>query len=91
MQVNEELEKIKLWFKNNKLILKYSKTKFLLMNKQRNNTIKNKVKISINNKVIEQISTIKYLGLYVKVKLNWCKHNKQLLSTQGLSTDYVIL
>ena len=73
MRVNEEMGEINLRFRNNKLQLNYSKTKLLLMNKQRHNTIKNNFKISVNNKVIEQTSTIKYLSLHVNVKLKLVK------------------
>ena len=79
MRVNKEFGQINLSFKNNKFLLNYCQSKFLLMNKQRNSTIKNIFKNISNNKVIEQTSFIKYLELQVIVKLNRSEHIKQLL------------
>ena len=65
--INEELRKVDVWLRANKLFINYSKTKFLLFN---NTSKKCNFKVNINGFNIEQSKSIKYLGVVLDEKLN---------------------
>ena len=105
-QINNELAKINLWFKLNKLSLNISKTNFMIFS---NNSLEGKnINLQIDGKVIEQVCETKFLGVIIDNKLNWKTHilhvknklNKcisvmykasQLLETDSLRTLYCSL
>ena len=71
--VNQELSVIATWFKSNKLSLNLKKTKcviFCAKNKKYNKTID----IIIDNKQIEQVSSIIFLGVHIHEHLDWKPH-----------------
>ena len=78
-QMNSEAAKLHEWFIANKLTLNLKKTKFMLFNKLklRANSLK-KFKLNINKFNIEQVTEIKYLGVFLDNKLNWHKHIEYL-------------
>ena len=55
-RVNNELNIIDLWLRKNKLSLNYSKTSFIIFNKQPNKTCDYELKLKINNKKIKKIN-----------------------------------
>ena len=65
--INEELRKVGVWLRANKLFINYSKTKFLLFN---NTSKKCDFKVNINGFNIGQSESIKYLGVVLDEKLN---------------------
>lgn len=67
--INEDLEKICNWFKNNMLVLNGDKTKLLFYNSHRKK-IPNLPNIFLNNSKLELVNEIKYLGS----ELNWNSH-----------------
>lgn len=69
--INEELNKLKLWFDWNKLSLNVSKTKFMIFGKYRINT---RVQIDIDGVAIEQVHENKFLGVTIDDKLCWKPH-----------------
>lgn len=69
--INEELNKLKLWFDWNKLSLNVSKTKFMLFGKFRLNT---QVQIVIDGVAIERVHENKFLGVTVDDRLSWKPH-----------------
>ena len=71
--VNQELSVIATWFKSNKLSLNLKKTKcviFCAKNKKYNKTID----IIIDDKQIEQVSSIIFLGVHIHEHLDWKPH-----------------
>ena len=71
--VNQELSVIATWLKSNKLSLNLKKTKcatFCAKNKKYNKTID----IIIDNKQIEQVSSIIFLGVHIHEHLDWRPH-----------------
>ena len=71
--VNQELSVIATWFKSNKLPLNLKKTKcviFCAKNKKYNKTID----IIIDDKQIEQVSSIIFLGVHIHEHLDWKPH-----------------
>ena len=89
-QVNNELNIIDLWLKKNKLSLNYSKTSFIIFNKQPNKTCDYEFKLKINNNLIKRVNSIKYLRVLIDSKLSWSEHvdylNLQLARYLGLFT-----
>ena len=67
---NAEFRKIDFWIKKNKLQLNYSKTHYLLLDKQLNRSCSTNFKTSLNSINIKRIKSIKYLGIYVDENLN---------------------
>ena len=75
---NCELEKIKQWFKENRLSLNVEKTNYTLFHK---NPIKHKTPLKIpafkvGNKIIERKSSIKLFGVMSDESLSWKDHIK---------------
>ena len=68
IQVNSELAKISNWFKNNKLTLNYNKTFYMIFSTKK---INYNFEIKIDNSVICEKQTVKYLGINIDAKLNW--------------------
>ena len=87
-RVNNELYIIDLWLRKNKLSLNYSKTSFIIFNKQPNKTCDYEFKLKINNNLIKRVNSIKYLGVLIDSKLSWSEHlnylNLQLARYSGL-------
>lgn len=72
VNINEDLDKFVSWTGNNKLVVNASKTKFMTF-KQKNKKMV-PIKVNINNKVIDEVETIKYLGVWVDNRLSWKQH-----------------
>ena len=89
-RVNNELYIIDIWLEKNKLCLNYSKTSFIIFNKQPNKTCDYEFKLKINNNLIKRLNSIKYLRVLIDIKLSWSGHvdylNLQLARYSGLIT-----
>ena len=77
-RVNSKLSKIDLWMKKNKLQLNYSKTHYLLFDKQLNRSCFTNFNVSLNSIKIKRIRWVKYLGIYFDENLNWSRHIQHL-------------
>ena len=89
VQTNIELNNICNWFKCNKLSINIEKTKFLLFKPQSRALSQNStLTIEIDGKQIEQVSEIKFLGVYIDQQLSWkfhiCQKNNQLSRNIGV-------
>ena len=74
--VNDELKKISLWFKLNKLSLNIKKTNFILFG-QKNKIINiSNLNIKIDDVIIEQVENTKFLGVVINSTLTWQDHIK---------------
>ena len=76
-KVNLELTKINQWLMKNKLYLNYDKSTYLIFT---NRKYTHKFQISINNKIIGQSCSTKYLGVTIDEKLSWKDHIQNLKS-----------
>ena len=65
--IEKELNRIKIWFDENKLTLNLSKTKFIIFGNRPTNTEK---KLMINGIELERVSEIKFLGVLIDNKLS---------------------
>ena len=77
-RVNTKLRKIDFWMKKKKLQLNYSKTHYLMLDKQLNRSCSTNFNISLNSINIKRIKSIKYLGTYIDKILNWSSHIQHL-------------
>ena len=66
------------WLKRNKLTLNYSKTTYLLFNKQSHVQVCSKFRLYMNKSLLERKNAVKYLGVWIDDKLNWSAHIKNL-------------
>ena len=76
--MNIELSKIDLWMKQSKLQLNYSKTHYLLFDKQLNRSCSTNFNVSLNSIKIKRIRLVKYLGIYFDENLNWSRRIQYL-------------
>ena len=60
---SNDLEKLSIWLVSNRLILNATKTEFMLIgSRQRLSTLSDTLELSIDNVLIEQVSSVKSLG-----------------------------
>jgi hypothetical protein len=71
--MNMELRKISDWAQNNKLRFNENKSKVMLVT-HRKRKERCKVEIYINNKILEQVNNIKYLGIIFDCKMTFRDH-----------------
>ena len=69
--INEDLLLYYKWLLHNKLKINLKKTKYLIFGK--GNKISN-INIQLNNYAIEQVTSIRFLGLIVDSKMTWKCH-----------------
>ena len=67
--VNNELEKLDIWFRVNKLSLNVNKTNFIMFTNKKQ--LRPTVSIVLNGKNIEQVSHTKFLGVIIDENLTW--------------------
>ena len=67
--VNNELEKLDIWFRVNKLSLNVNKTNFIMFTNKKQ--LRPTVNIVLNGKNIEQVSHTKFLGVIIDDNLTW--------------------
>ena len=70
-EINKELEKLKLWFKLNKLTLNVDKTKCMFFHKRRAVPA---INLSMNNIPIDIVPHFNYLGITLDEHLSWKTH-----------------
>ena len=78
--INDELNNVDTWLKNNQLKLNLNKTKYMIFqpHSQKFESLKN-LKLYLNKDVeIERVYQYRYLGLIVDCDLNWKAHVKML-------------
>ena len=71
-QLNNELENISLWLKVNKLSLNIKKTHYMVFTRKRK--ITTDISLNIDGNLITEVSSTKFLGVYLDNKLTWKKH-----------------
>ena len=80
-KANDILDRYYNYFTVNKLTINEGKTKYMVFN---NNYIRKKSKhhnaynLVMNNVTIEQVKSIKFLGVYINDKLNWNEHKEYI-------------
>ena len=75
--VNQEINKVDEWLKNNKLTLNYKKSNYMIIGSNHSKT--NKFKLKSNHNTISQTSNVKYLGVFLDDQLSWQPHIDQTI------------
>ena len=73
--VNVELRKINVWSKNNKTRFNDKKSKVMLVSRRKRKENKN-ITVYLNNKPLEQVTQMKYLGIILDHKFRFNEHIK---------------
>ena len=78
------------WLVSNKLTLNYKKTKYMIFHKKGvSKRLLKKVNLNINKNNIKQVTTFKYLGVYLDNKLSWHEHIQNLQTKLAKFTGVV--
>ena len=78
LTVNRELLLVADWFKANKLSLNLTKTNYILFCSRRKSSPQQKGNIQIDNVDIPQVTSVKFLGVYVDQHITWNNHIEQI-------------
>jgi hypothetical protein len=70
---NLELSKITAWSKSNKIRFNEEKSKVMLISRRKRKEVKD-IKIYLHNKPLEQVTTMKYLGIIIDNKFKFSEH-----------------
>ena len=70
---NEELSKLSLWFKANRLSLNITKTNYMLFS-NRKNILNQNMNVIIDESIITGVKDCKFLGIIIDENLTWIKH-----------------
>jgi hypothetical protein len=73
---NTELKKISTWARGNKFRFNDKKSKILLMTRRKRKS-REDFEVYLNNKLLRQVKTIKYLGIIIDNKLTFREHITQ--------------
>lgn len=74
--INDDLVKISLWFRLNRLSLNVKKTNFMIFSTRNKKLPLSKMCIKIDDIAIEQVNHTKFLGLIMTDRLTWDMHVK---------------
>ena len=77
--LNDELDKINIWFKCNKLSLNIDKTNFIAFKSNNKPSQIDSLSLKINNKNLCKVQSTKFLGVLIDDQLNFKKHIEHLV------------
>jgi len=77
--INEELAKISVWLKLNKLSLNIKKTHYILFH-VRQKKINKEISVKIDTNVIDRVRCTKFLGVIINENLTWTDHIDTLIN-----------
>ena len=85
--LSHDLEKLSKWLVSNRLTFNATKSEFMLIGSRRRSSTLSDTQLSIDNVPIEQVPTVKSLGIYIDENLTWYSHIdklcKKIASTTG--------
>ena len=70
--LNQELANISQWLKVNKLSLNIKKTMYMVFTRKKTQAVD--IEIEIDNEIISETKSSKFLGVHIDNKLNWKMH-----------------
>ena len=76
-EVNYELKKVSEWLSANELTLNISKSKYMIISRNRNAI---PLSLKIKTETLDECESYKYLGVIIDKDLNWCKHIEYVTS-----------
>ena len=71
-------ESINNWLEELNLSISVGKSKFMVLNYNKNSFLENEFQIEIGNNILKNCSSIRYLGMYIDSNLRWDLHVKFL-------------
>lgn len=77
--LNEQLAKLNIWFKCNKLSLNISKTSYIVFSPNRRDDRNYNINIMIDDRAIQKVDSTKFLGIFIDHSLNFKKHIDELV------------
>ena len=83
-RVNNELNKINVWSRNNKISLNISKSNYMLIDNCINASTEKHFEIKLQQNVLNRVRNLKYLGMLIDDGLNWDPHIKQLSKSSAI-------
>jgi hypothetical protein len=85
---NDELAKLSIWFKVNKLSVNVSKTNFILFGSKHypSNT---SYSVLLNDKCLDRVNCTKFLGVYIDEKLTWNDHINHVCSKVSIGLGII--
>ena len=79
LNLNHDLDNLNKWLISNKLTLNTTKTEFMLIgSRQKLSTLSSQPELSIDNVPIENVTSIKSLGIFIDENLRWLTHIDKL-------------
>ena len=79
LNLNHDLDNLNKWLISNKLNLNTTKTEFTLIgSRQKLSTLSSQPELSIDNVPIENVTSIKSLGIFIDENLRWQTHIDKL-------------
>jgi hypothetical protein len=76
--LNKELILVSDWFKANRLSLNLNKTNYILFSSHRKSTPQEKGNVMIDSIDIPQVTSVKFLGVYLDQHVTWNTHIEQI-------------
>ena len=78
-QINNELKQVNQWLVANKLTLNVSKTELMLITtRQKRRFIDDTLNVNIYGQPVNQVKSVKMLGVQGEIPLSWTKHIEHL-------------
>ena len=74
---NKELQLVDQWLIANRLSVNVSKTKYVLFRTAQSKLTTKKQNLVFRQNKIEQVKSIKFLGVYIQEHLTWSRHINQ--------------
>ncbi len=87
--INSELKTLYKWLITNRLTLNMEKTKYILFT-PKNKKINQYVTIKMNNRIIDNVEHIKFLGIIIDNKLSWQPYVRYLTTKLAKSISILI-
>ena len=76
---NEELKLVDNWLIANRLSVNIAKTKYVLFRSSNSRQFCSNFDLYLRHSKVEQVSSIKFLGVYINEHLSWSKHMNHLI------------
>lgn len=85
--IQSVVQSIEIWTADNGFKINEQKTK--LVHFHRKNNLQDDINIRLNNKIIKQVPSVKFLGVFFDQKLNFKKHINELISKTTKSVNLI--
>ena len=77
--MNEALDRVNVWLRNNHLTLNVSKSNYIIFRSKRRTIQLTDCKLYIGEDEVKRVSVVKFLGVYMDEHLLWTEHENHVL------------